>query len=294
MGVKASDIYRDIMGKNKIKGHMQDSYVRNLRNKMTFLLKQVALGKMSDFKVGREVVIPDCDAPIVRNLIMASLDDHYPAVVDWFNGKLDPEDAQESLILFMAVKEPIMRAGITGETDSVTVDEWIATIKGILNVNMAQGTVNMKRRLEDFRSRTLVKDSTVGTGDVIVGDSEGGRRYAIKHESKRKKLPEGLLEQIVEELCLQEDYFSAMEQILDYMIADAEKKALPDITEYARWKSITEADNARDMVLTGNESMVSEYVPWLKKIGRFLRDNPDRASEIENEVGTEHLADFFE
>lgn len=291
--VKAADIYKDIMDKNGIREDARESYVRNLRNKMAFLLEQVALGKRSDFKDGRNVMIPECDAPIVRNLIMASIDDDYPAIIDWFNGAVDLNDAEKCILVFMAVKEPIMRSEMTGETDSVTVDEWIAVIGGILNINMAEGTVRLKRKLEDFRVRTLVKDSTVGVGDVIAADEDGNRWYALKGDRPKKTISDEVLANIVEGLNFQDDYFSVMEQIMDYMIADAEKKAIPEIETYAMAKELSGASSAKEMIMPEGESMVSDYIPWIKKIGRFLRDNPEKAKEIEESSGTSGLAGFF-
>lgn len=159
--VTAVNIYEDIVEQNGINEVGKDSYIRNLRKKMSFVIEKVALRKISDLKQGKNIMIPASDAPIVRNLIMASLDDEYPLIVDWFNGSLKSSDSQNCLCLFMSLKEPITRAEITGETDSVTVDEWIAAIGGLLNVDTAKNTLSMKDKLEKFRTETLVANNTV-------------------------------------------------------------------------------------------------------------------------------------
>ena len=51
--VKASAIYADIIARNGINEVDEESYVRNLRNKMTFIVEHIALRKMSDFKMER-------------------------------------------------------------------------------------------------------------------------------------------------------------------------------------------------------------------------------------------------
>ena len=48
--MKASDIYKQIIRITGVPASAEDSVTRNLRNKMTFLLEQVALRKVSDFK----------------------------------------------------------------------------------------------------------------------------------------------------------------------------------------------------------------------------------------------------
>lgn len=46
-------------------------------------------------------------------------------------------------------------------------------------------------------------------------------------------MPETLLSQITENLSFQNDYFRVLSQIIDYMIKDAEKKAITDSEAYA-------------------------------------------------------------
>ena len=113
--MKASDIYKQIVKITEVPATAEESVTRNLRNKMTFLLEQVALRKVSDFKRGNNIFIPDNDAPIVRNLLMCSMDDEYPWIVDWFNNSLDLNDSLTCASLYMCVKEPIMRAEMTGD-----------------------------------------------------------------------------------------------------------------------------------------------------------------------------------
>lgn len=88
MSIRAAEIYKDILTMKNISEQAQESYVRNLRKKMNFLVEKVALRKVSDFKEGNNILIPNSDAAIVRNLLMSSLDDEYPLIVDWFNGKI--------------------------------------------------------------------------------------------------------------------------------------------------------------------------------------------------------------
>ena len=291
--VKASAIYADIIARNGINEVDEESYVRNLRNKMTFIVEHIALRKMSDFKNGKNIMIPVNDAPIVRNLIIAALDEeNFPCVVDWFNGALDISDASNCHILSMMLEEPIRRAEITGETDSVTVDEWIATIKGILNVDMAINTMKMKHQLEEFRTRTLVRNSTIRLGDVTATDEDGNRSYILQGQHKDKLLPEALLSQITENLSFQNDYFNVLEQIISYMIKDAERKAIPDIETYAIIKNLSNCEKAIEAI--ASESMVSEYYPMFKKMAMFLRNNPDEARKIEAKTDTKNLETFFE
>lgn len=292
--VKAADIYKEILIRQGYDPNSEaaESVKRTLRNKMSFLVEQVALQKVSDFKEGNNVMIPDFDAPIVRNLIIASLDEEDRIIADWFNQSLDLDDALVCQCLYMSVKGVVGLAYLSGETDDVTVDEWMATIRGVINYDMAKNTTVLKNRLEEFRVRTLVKSSTVNNGALIVGFENGARGYSITPERKKPSLSNELLDKIVENLNYQEDYFVVLDQILTRMMDDAENKALPDIESYAIFKNAEECDNAKDLIPT--DSMVSEYYPWLKKIGVFLKNKPDIAKAIEEKTNTENLIEFFE
>lgn len=291
--VTAAKIYEQVI---EMTGFADDdSTKRKLRNKMTFLLEQVALRRVSEFKQGRDIVIPRNDAPIIRNLLALAIDDGEEGnmIVDWFNGNIDTNDAQECVLLYMQLGEPIMRAEMMGETDSVTVDEWKASIRGVLNYDMADRTLKMKRKLEEFRAKTLVMSNTVRNGDVIVGCEDGSRYYGMESEKPIKHLSEELIHKILDGLYLQEDYFDVLNQLMDRMMADAESKAVPTIETYARCKELLECDRAIEMLSTKDDSIVSEYYPWFEKIHQFLLKHPEHVTRIEEMAKTEGLTDFF-
>ena len=103
-----------------------------------------------------------------------------------------------------------------------------------------------------------------------------------------------ILESIVRELYVQDDYFTVLNQIIDFMVKDAEKKALPDIEAYALAKNVTEFDSAVDLIDTEDGSMVSEYYPWFKKVAKFIESHPEETKAIEEKTKTTNLKEFFE
>ena len=293
--IKASEIYKDILEYQNYKqdSDAAESVKRTLRNKMNFLLEQVALRKVSEFKRGNAIHIPICDAAIVRNLLLCSIQPK-GLVVDWFNGSLDLSEAFNCIMLYREIKVPIMRAEIMGETDSVTVDEWLANIRGLINYDMARSTLDLKQKLENFRVNTLVRNSTVRYGDICFQDENGYRDYALERKERNVELSTEILEQITKNLSIQSDYFTVLNQIMEYMIEDAEKKSIPDIETYALAKKLSECDTAYEMIRDNDGSMISEYSPWFQKIAKYLKTHPDVVSQIEKETETENLQDFFE
>lgn len=288
--VKAAEIYKEVI---KMLGYADDdSTKRNLRNKMNFLLEQVALRKVMDFKDGKNLYIPCNDAAIIRNLLMLAISDD-GMIVDWFNGNIDTNDAEMCVLLYMQLKEPVLSALMTCETDEVTVDEWMAAISGVLNYDMAEKTLKMKRKLEDFRVRTLVMNNTVRNGDIIVENEDGSRYYGLERMEITREIPVELLDKIVENLYVQGDYFDVMHQIMDRMIIDAEEKAVPAIEIYALAKNVAECDKAVELIATSDDSIVSEYYPWFNKIANFLKNHPDECKRIEDFANTDNLEEFF-
>lgn len=291
--IKASEIYKEVLKIANIDDI--DSNKRNLNNKLTFLLEQVALSEKQKFKKGKFIMIPLCDAPIVRNLLVLAISGE-GAAYDWFNGNVNIEEAEESILLYWQLKEPIMRAEMTGETDSVTVDSWLATIRGIIGFDLAERTVELKRKLENFRVNSIALDSSVRIGDIYRTFENGTREYVIEGIKKNALLSDDLLDNIVKSLNKQEDYFSVLNQIIDKMLKDTEKKSLKNIEFYAAYKSITECNKAYEAiegVSNPMESMVSEYYPWFQKIADYLKNNPEIAKKIEETTKESDLEAFF-
>ena len=159
---------------------------------------------------------------------------------------------------------------------------------------MAQHTSRLKKAIEEFRTKTLVKNNTVNCGDIYITDDAGNRSYVSKAKERDVRLSGEILESIVRELYVQDDYFTVLNQIIDFMVKDAEKKALPDIEAYALAKNVTEFDSAVDLIDTEDGSMVSEYYPWFKKVAKFIESHPEETKAIEEKTKTTNLKEFFE
>ena len=60
-------------------------------------------------------------------------------------------------------------------------------------------------------------------------------------------------------------------------------------------KRVSDCETAIEMIRDPeNITMVSEYYPWLKKIGAFLKDNPEETKRIEEYAQVKNLEKFFE
>lgn len=289
--VKTADIFREVLCRMNL-NEEDESNKRRLNNKLTFLFENVALQPKSDYKAGRDIKIPACDAPIVRNLLMLSIDDS-SMVYHWFNNNVDMVKAEDCLLLYGQLEEPIKRAEISGETDSVTVNEWLGTIKSVLSIDMANKTIDLKKKLEQFRSHTIALDSSVSEGDIYCSDSNGSRSYLLRGNLQNVILEPELLETIVSGLYRQSDYFDVLNQIIDKMNLDSAKKAIPEIEQYAYLKKSIGYKKAKEIIGTVEDSIVSEYFAKFQRIAEYLHENPQIAYEIEEKTNTSGLEEFF-
>ena len=117
---------------------------------------------MDDFKYKGDAVVPVNDAPIVRDLLIESVnDDDDNMIYDWFNGNIDTGDSQQAMLLFVQLKPVVMHALMNGETDEATVDEWLSALSAAINQTTAANTLTIKRLLEQFRNDEVLDKMTI-------------------------------------------------------------------------------------------------------------------------------------
>lgn len=266
---------------------------RLLRMKYAFLIKNIVLRRAEDFKNRGDAVIPVNDAPIVRNLLIESVnDDGENMIYDWFNGNIDTSDSLQALLLYMQVKPVVMKALMTGETDEVTVDEWLNTISAVINHTTAANTLAIKRALEEFRNDSLGMDMKIGIGDIIVGCEDGSRFYHSTGKKPDLSIEGKTIDAILDEVTSQDDYFSILSQILRKFDAHVKSNVRSKIITLAMAADAFDASNMRDAALS--DSIASEYLVWYHRLHTYLKANTEVCAELEKETGIDHLADLFD
>lgn len=269
-----------------------DSYRKLMRNKYTFLMQNIVLRDRSDFKERGNHMIPEREAPIVRNLLIAAIkEDEDSMIPDWFNGKLDLTNPQVSICLYMQLKVLVMAPYIKGETDGVTMDEWLATISAVINYNTARATLALQRELERFRENSLALNQDIGMGDLIVETEDGSRFYGLRGKKELPDLEKMTIGQLLDTVNSQNDYLDLLAQILKAFEKHAEKRAIEDIFTYALAKEAIDLCKADDVI--GTDALASEYVIWYQRVHEFLVKNPQNLKQIEKRAKTTGLSDFF-
>ncbi len=291
MVVKVSDIYKDIIKRCSWENY-REAKERLLRMKYATLQQKLVLCDKKEFKEKGKNVVPWADAPIIRNILTEAVGDPEDNIIaDWFNGNVDTNKSYNAILLYNCMKPLIMQPCICGETDEVTMDEWLATVATAINYNTAIHVTQLDRALEDFRNNTLALDMNIGIADVIVTHEDGSRSYALRGKERDIDIDGKTIDEILSHIASQDDYFAVLGQILEKFNAHAKERTHKAILWYAKAKDLYEAKSAANAVQP--ESIASEYIVWYQRIHEFLMANPDICNSIEQEANVTGLADFF-
>lgn len=275
----------------------KESKKRLLRNKYAFLQKQLVLCDpkkfMDDSRNFPKNMIPICDAPIIRNLLIEAVNDveNDNLVYQWFNGNVDTNDSLKSILLYSQLRPLISGPEFTDDIDDVTVDEWMHTIAAAINYTTANNTLKLKKDLEKFRNTSLALDSNVGFGDIFVTQGNESRFYGLKGQKSHIDICGKTMEELLDSVCTQNDYFEILTQMLEMFEKHAKERVCYTIETFAIAKEAFEAESADDAF--EHDSIASEYTIWYQRIYEFLIANPEECKNIEEKVNTSNLADFF-
>lgn len=158
---------------------------------------------MDDFKYKGDAVVPVNDAPIVRDLLIESVnDDDDNMIYDWFNGNIDTGDSQQAMLLFVQLKPVVMHALMNGETDEATVDEWLSALSAAINQTTAANTLTIKRLLEQFRNDSLAVDMNIGIGDIVIVSEDGSRSYGKKGRKHKINIVNKTIDEVLDKMTI--------------------------------------------------------------------------------------------
>lgn len=99
---------------------------------------------------------------------------------------------------------------------------------------------------------------------------------------------------LLDNLAVENEYHDVLISLITKFEAHASARALEDIRTYALMKSINDDEDPKENTARKHlYSADSEYLHRFRNIYQFLKSNPDVVTEIENEVGTTGLLEFF-
>ena len=270
-----------------------DSFKRLLNKRLTKLLEKVAFVSKSELKdeKGKKLYLPNADAPIVRNLLVECEKEEEGIISKWLNGSYDTSIPINSIILNGMIEEPIRRAEIMQETDSVTVDEWIATIRCLTGFEYAKQAQLLMNKMNTLRVNSMGTRTCVNFGAIYVTDESGSRDYISEPQKKSEVVSSEILDLVVSNLNTANDYYVAINQITDKMLEKMESETIETLKFFANAKILCEQDKVFDIY--NYNSIVSDYVPYYNRLADYCKNNPKIVKEIEKEMGIENLEDFL-
>lgn len=275
----------------------QESFERTMRAKFNFLMNRVVMRSKLDLRIKGKDVIPKRDKSIVKALLIksyfpANKDDKDHIFVDWFNNSIDETDFDRIIELGYRVECLIDDEVYYDDRnlDEVTKDEWKSAINSSINLSRALSVKKFAYEMIQLYDSSNVLNHDIPLGDMIKENEYGKRVYVWKRLQPNidMSLP---LSEVLKGCFSQEDYVNLVLQLLFVILQDSQDKTIDFIKAYAEIKKQSEASSADELIK--NYSLASEYIKFFQNIYEYLYDRPKLTREIENEIGTESLLEFF-
>lgn len=292
--IKMQDIYDQIISEEDYKSD-SDSRSRLLRKKFNFIIEKILFCQKDEFKVSGRYEVPILDAPIVKNLLVESLDED-SIICDWFNESLDLSNSLNVVLLYNALKPAVMSPEMQGKTDYVTTEEWLSVIRTVIDYENAKKTLEMQRLLEAFRDASLAQNHQINLGEIVVSDEYGNREVALTSRNVLQEKIDEVVDSLVGTVKSVDQYFDIINCLLDRFIREVHLKSEEDISKFANLKKTFELVSARDMANQDLDEprMASEYVAFYNNIYKYLKKNSEVVMHIQNKTGVKDLEDFFD
>lgn len=288
-----AEIYREKISNTK---EVDESFERTMRKKYSFLMDRVVMRSKLDWRYKEKDRIPLKDKSIVMALLIKSYftnnDTSDSLFVKWFNSNIKDTDF-DSIIKLGYQVEVLLDDVIKyddWDLDDVTIDEWKTAIESSINLSRALSVKNFAYEMIQLYDSSNVLNHDIPFGDMIRENKYGKRSYVWKglHPTIDMSLP---LNDALKGCFSQEDYANIVLQLMLIIMQDCQEKTINFIKAYAELKRKYRCDCIDKFI--GNSSLASEYPKFFQNIYEYLYDRPELTKEIEKEIGTENLLDFF-
>ncbi len=287
-------VIKSVYGDSALDGEYDESYKRTMRKKYRVLCRDILMRSPSSFKnASGKNMVPDRDELIVVLLLKESLDggDDPSLIVDWFNNKIDFENLKEVEALYQEINMVLETAEVQGNVDSVTIDEWRATLGASVNHETAERLIEIQKKLLDLQTVTDVLNHHINIGAVIRETSEGDRFYISDPNEVEDDYSRLTVSELLKKASSQKDYFDILHWFVEELEADAKSKSKEVLFKYLTAVKHTGMKAADDCV--GTDSLASEYVIYYQRIYEFLVRHSDVLEELQKETGFEGIPEYF-
>ncbi|MCC2463899.1 hypothetical protein LKL90_26415 [Bacillus mobilis] len=293
--VLASEIYEEIEAEIDSTSRDSESLKRLLRNKFTFLMKNVLLRAEAKYKSGNKNYVLCTERHIVKEFLKASLEET-SEIGKWFNLKLNLSSADQTLELFNIVSIILTSALDEDKVDEVTFDEWIGTIKSSIDYNNAKSVIDVKNKLDKLRVAAKPLNHEIGFGDIYWSDEEGNRGYGLKNSKNILSDFDTLtLKEIAQQVHVESEYYEILQYLISKFEEQAHQKSYETILNFAEMKREYESifDIKGSSKISDFAAFTSDYSQMHLMLYEYLLENPEICKKIEAEAKTSELLEFF-
>ncbi|MEK4159385.1 MULTISPECIES: hypothetical protein [Paenibacillus] len=292
--IRIQKVYDEIIKENGWSFEEKESKERNLRKKFSFLMTHVMLRDPESYFIDGANQVPEKEGPVIKNLLLAALD-RKSIISKWFNGSYELTVSENVMILYAELKNILDNVYHNHLTDEVTKNDWVAAIDAATDYSNAHKVIRIKLLLEDLRNTAKPLNHTINFGDIIAMDNDGSKEYILRGKRDPIEITEETtIMSLLDNLAVENEYHDVLISLITKFEAHASARALEDIRTYALMKSINDDEDPKENTARKHlYSADSEYLHRFRNIYQFLKSNPDVVTEIENEVGTTGLLEFF-
>ena len=275
---------------------IDESFRRSISNKFNFLVNRIVMRSKLDWRYKHKDRIPLRDKSIVKALLIKSYlpkpDTDDGIFVKWFNNSIEDTDFETIIELGFRV-ENLIKGEVAYEDwdlDDVTIDEWVNAIHSSINFSRALSVKKFAYEMIKLYDTSNVLNHDIPFGDLIRENEYGQRSYIWKdlHPNIDMSFP---LNEVLRGCFSQEDYVNLVMQVMYVILQDSRDKTIDFIKAYAELKKKTGYACADELL--DKESLASEYTKIFQNIYEYLYDRPKLTKDIEDEIGTENLLNFF-
>lgn len=294
--VSLIQIINEIFDENTSFTIEKESFERIIRKKFDFLMNRVVMRSKLDFRFKDKDRIPKRDKSIVKALLSKSYiytnkGEVDLIFVDWFNNSIEETDFERIIRLGLQVEFLIDEVcDYDWDIDDVTKDEWVNAIESSINLSRALSVKKFAYEMIRLYDSSNVLNHDIPFGDIIKENEYGKRVYVWKglQPDIDMSLP---LSEVLKDCFSQEEYVNLVLKLLFVIVLDAKDKTVNFIKAYAELKELSKISSADELI--GNDSLASEYTKFFQNIYEYLYDRPPLTKEIEDEIGTKNLLEFF-
>lgn len=290
--IRIQKVYDEIIKENGWSVEDKESKERNLRKKFSFLMTHVMLRYPESYFIDGANQVAEKEGPVIKNLLLAALD-RKSIIGKWFNGSYDLTVSENVIMLYSELKYLVDGMYHKRLTDEVTKNDWLAAIDAAIDYSNAHKIIRIKQLLEDLRNTAKPLNHTINFGDITAMDDDGSREYIHRGNSDPIQLTEETtIGSLLDHLAVEKEYHDVLISLITRFEEHASSRALEDIRFYAGMKALNDDEDAKENIARKYESG-ADYLHRFRNIYQFLKSNPDVVTEIENEVGTTGLLEFF-